>query len=58
MSVYNVDWWGNGYFEVNDQGHVEVCPDPDVPNARVDLAQLVADRLLLSPNSTAPGTLY
>lgn len=44
MSVYNVDWWGNGYFEVNDQGHVEVCPDPDVPNARVDLAELVAAR--------------
>lgn len=44
MSVYNVDWWGNGYFAVNDKGHIEVCPDPDVPEAKVDLADLVASR--------------
>lgn len=44
MSVYNVDWWGNGYFDVNDKGHIEVCPDPDVPEAKVDLAELVASR--------------
>lgn len=44
MSVYNVDWWGNGYFEVNEKGHIEVCPDPDVPEAKVDLAELVASR--------------
>lgn len=44
MSVFNIDWWGNGYFNVNSEGHVEVCPDPDVPEARVDLAKLVAAR--------------
>lgn len=44
MSVYNVDWWGNGYFDVNEKGHIEVCPDPDVPEAKVDLAELVASR--------------
>lgn len=44
MAVFNIDWWGNGYFGVNDKGHVEVCPDPDVPEARVDLAELVASR--------------
>lgn len=44
MSVFNIDWWGNGYFGVNDKGHVEVCPDPDIPDVRVDLAELVASR--------------
>lgn len=44
MSAYNVDWWGNGYFDVNDKGHIEVCPDPDVPDAKIDLAELVASR--------------
>ena len=44
MSGFNIDWWGNHYFSVNDKGHVEVCPDPDVPEARVDLAELVAAR--------------
>ena len=44
MNAYNVNWWGNGYFDVNDKGHIEVCPDPDIPEARVDLAELVASR--------------
>ena len=44
MSGFNIDWWGNHYFSVNDKGHVEVCPDPDVPEARVDLAELVSAR--------------
>lgn len=44
MSGFNIDWWGNNYFSVNEKGHVEVCPDPDVPEAKVDLAELVAAR--------------
>lgn len=44
MSTFNTDWWGNGYFEINDKGHVVVCPDPDVPEAKIDLAELVASR--------------
>ncbi len=40
----NIEWWGNNYFKINDLGHVEVCPDPDVPKACVDLAQLVKER--------------
>lgn len=44
MSAYNIDWWGNNYFGVNDQGHVTVCPNPNEPNKIIDLAKLVHDR--------------
>ena len=44
VSGFNLEWWGNNYFTINDKGHVEVCPDPDIPDARVDLAELVASR--------------
>lgn len=43
LRTYNVAWWGGSYYDVNDLGHISVCPDPDVPQARVDLAQLVKD---------------
>ena len=41
MRTYNIAWWGNNYYDVNELGHISVCPDPDVPEARVDLAELV-----------------
>src|SRR5471030_360747 len=41
LRTYNVAYWGNNYYDVNELGHISVCPDPDVPSARVDLAQLV-----------------
>ena len=50
MSGFNIDWWGNHYFSVNDKGHVEVCPDPDVPEARVDLLWLLWRLLPCIPN--------
>lgn len=43
LRTYNVAHWGNNYYDVNELGHISVCPDPDVPSARVDLAQLVKD---------------
>jgi len=43
LRTYNVAYWGNNYFDVNELGHISVCPDPDEPSARVDLAQLVKD---------------
>ncbi|CNE83158.1 biosynthetic arginine decarboxylase [Yersinia nurmii] len=43
LRTYNVAYWGGNYFDVNELGHISVCPDPDVPQARVDLAQLVKD---------------
>ncbi len=41
--TYNVAWWGGNYYSVNELGHISVCPDPNVPQAQVDLARLVAD---------------
>ncbi|MEH0832160.1 biosynthetic arginine decarboxylase [Pectobacterium cacticida] len=41
LRTYNIAWWGNNYYDVNELGHISVCPDPDVPTARVDLARLV-----------------
>ncbi|WP_235961362.1 hypothetical protein [Spirabiliibacterium mucosae] len=26
--VYNIDYWGIGYFGVNDDGEMYVCPNP------------------------------
>lgn len=44
LRTYNVAYWGNNYYDVNELGHISVCPDPDVPQARVDLAELVKER--------------
>lgn len=44
LRTYNVAWWGNNYFDVNELGHVSVCPNPDEPELRVDLARLVKER--------------
>lgn len=44
LRTYNVAYWGNNYYDVNELGHISVCPDPDVPQARVDLAKLVKER--------------
>lgn len=44
LRTYNIAWWGNNYYDVNELGHISVCPDPDIPEARVDLAKLVKER--------------
>lgn len=41
LRTYNVAYWGNNYYGVNELGHITVCPDPDAPDAHVDLAELV-----------------
>ena len=43
--LYEVARWGNGYFSVNDSGHVQVHPTKD-PASAIDLKELV-DRLQL-----------
>jgi arginine decarboxylase len=45
MDLYDVARWGNGYFTVNDAGHVCVLPTKD-PSRAIDLKELV-DRLVL-----------
>ncbi|MCZ4060261.1 biosynthetic arginine decarboxylase [Pantoea sp. LMR881] len=44
LRTYNIAWWGNNYYDVNELGHISVCPDPDQPDVRVDLAKLVKER--------------
>src|SRR6476660_740943 len=43
--LYDVERWGQGYFSINDQGHLQVHPTRD-PARAVDLKRLV-DRLQL-----------
>jgi arginine decarboxylase len=38
--LYGIKNWGQGYFSVNDEGHVQVHPWQD-PNIKVDLKKLV-----------------
>ena len=40
--LYDVARWGNGYFSVNDQGHVAVHPERD-PARSIDLKKLIDD---------------
>ncbi|OTA21893.1 arginine decarboxylase [Xenorhabdus beddingii] len=39
--TYNIAYWGGSYYYVNDLGNVSVCPNPDLPEANIDLADLV-----------------
>ncbi|CNI08222.1 biosynthetic arginine decarboxylase [Yersinia pekkanenii] len=54
LSTYNVAYWGGNYYDVNELGHISVCPDPDVREARVDLAQLVK-RMQLEQGQRLPA---
>jgi arginine decarboxylase len=42
-ALYNIEGWGAGYFDINDQGNVIVRPDPDRPDSTVDLRDLARD---------------
>jgi len=41
--TYNVEYWSNGYFDINEQGHVVACPDPELSDSTVNLFQLSQD---------------
>ncbi|ETS33246.1 arginine decarboxylase [Photorhabdus temperata] len=41
QQTYNIAYWGGSYYYVNDLGNISVCPNPDLPGARIDLAGLV-----------------
>jgi len=40
LTTYNVSHWGQGYIDINNKGHVVVTPDPNKPDAVVDLHEL------------------
>ena len=42
-TLYNIEGWGIGYFDINDQGHVVVRPDADNPARELDLYELAND---------------
>src|SRR5688572_14863544 len=42
-ALYNIEGWGAGFFDVNEQGNVVVRPDPDHPDRELDLYQLAND---------------
>jgi arginine decarboxylase len=42
-TLYNIEGWGAGYFDINERGHVIVRPDPARPDATVDLRDLARD---------------
>ncbi|MCA9730936.1 biosynthetic arginine decarboxylase [candidate division KSB1 bacterium] len=40
LELYNVKNWGNGFFDINEKGHVSVLPTRD-PNESIDLKILI-----------------
>jgi arginine decarboxylase len=42
-ALYNIEGWGNGYFEINSKGHVVVRPDKDERGRELDLFELAMD---------------
>ena len=49
--TYNIAHWGNGYFDINPEGHVSVRPDPHAAG-QVDLHALT--RTFAAHNLTLP----
>src|SRR6184192_833366 len=42
-SLYNIEGWGIGFFDINEAGHVVVRPDRDRPERELDLFELAND---------------
>ena len=42
-SLYNIEGWGAGFFDVNERGHVVVHPDRDDDSRQIDLCELATD---------------
>jgi arginine decarboxylase len=42
-SLYNVEGWGAGFFDVSERGHVVVRPDADHPDREIDLFDMAND---------------
>jgi arginine decarboxylase len=42
-SLYNIEGWGDGYFDINEKGHVVVRPDKERPDRTLDLFELACD---------------
>jgi arginine decarboxylase len=42
-ALYNVEGWGDGFFDVNEKGHVVVRPDKERADRSLDLYELACD---------------
>jgi arginine decarboxylase len=42
-SLYNIEGWGAGFFDINDQGHVVVRPNKEHPEHELDLHEIAMD---------------
>jgi arginine decarboxylase len=42
-TLYNIEGWGAGFFDINEQGHVIVRPDKEHPEYIVDLYEITND---------------
>ena len=42
-TLYNIEGWGIGYFDISERGHVVVRPDIDNPTRELDLYELAND---------------
>src|SRR5688500_17099499 len=42
-TLYNVEGWGAGFFDINDKGHVIVRPDREQSDAALDLFDIAMD---------------
>src|SRR6476660_155333 len=42
-TLYNIEGWGIGYFDINEAGHVVVRPDSAEPSRELDLFELAND---------------
>jgi arginine decarboxylase len=42
-TLYNVEGWGIGFFDINEKGHVVVRPDKSRPDRELDLYELAMD---------------
>src|ERR1700737_1849693 len=42
-SLYNIEGWGIGFFDINEAGHVVVRPDMEKTEGELDLFELAHD---------------
>lgn len=53
--LYNIPYWSQGYFGVNDAGNVVVCPDPCHPQCQIELNKLTEQ--LMRQGLSLPATI-
>lgn len=41
--VYHISRWGDGYFDINDQGHLCVLPSQDETGPRIDISEVLEE---------------